>query len=108
MSGGFQSVYWARHNWSSAPIPKSGPSWNELRKTARELEAASRSEVDEVCSLKPSLRAEGDALLKAFPMDAPSRIPAWLSRFEEYRGLVEEKRRRREALQKQEKPDKPT
>jgi hypothetical protein len=78
-----------------------------LRKTARELEAASRSEVDDVCLLKPSLRAEGDALLKAFPMDAPSRIPARLSRFEEYRGLVGEKRRRREALQKQEKPDKP-
>jgi hypothetical protein len=67
MSGGFQSVYWARHNWSSAPIPTSGPTWNELRKTAMELEAASRSEVEDVCSLKPSLRAEGDALLKAFP-----------------------------------------
>jgi hypothetical protein len=96
--GSVRSVFWARHNWSSAPINTRKSTWGEQRRRAKELKADCEMEVSCICSTDPALRAKGETLLQSFPIDAPSLLPEWQKQFESWRQRsLEEHRRQRVA-----------
>jgi hypothetical protein len=77
--GSVRSVFYGHQNWSSKPIPEG--EINRRRKDARARKAKYKAELQPIYSTNPALRAEGEGLLRDFPINDLDSVEDWEKRF---------------------------